>query len=85
MINFLFWRKPKPTSTRIMLTMTIEQLSSYVSAQLATLGLPAESDTGKALAAFVSYVQHQEDVANAVAMLTAAGYTVSAPATATAA
>jgi len=59
--------------------MTIAQLNEYVAAQLAVLGLPSDSDAGKTLSAFVSYVQHKEDVANAVSILTEEGYTVSPP------
>ena len=59
--------------------MSLEDLKSYVEAHVVALGVAVDSDVHQILNRFVEFVDKKQTVADAVALLTAEGYTVAPP------
>lgn len=59
--------------------MTLENLKSYVEAHVVALGVAVDSDVHQILNRFIEFVDKKQAVADAVALLTAEGYTVTPP------
>jgi len=59
--------------------MTLSDLKDYVESHVAALGVAVDSDVHQILTRFVEFVDKKQTVADAVALLTAEGYTVAPP------